>query len=90
MAASLVESLSALLGEFDEALSNTSDLPLVLFDYSFGALVAYLRSQRMAQRGSSLAGLIVVSTKTPVHAGTEKCCTNTRMLEVILKDKMKV
>lgn len=69
---SLVVSLSVLLNEFDEALSEISDLPLVLFGSNFGALVAFLLGQRLTQRGGSLAGLIAASAKAPVHAEAER------------------
>jgi surfactin synthase thioesterase subunit len=60
-----------LLDRLDAALQPVIDLPVVLFGYSMGAMIAYSLAQRLAARGLLPKAVIIAACRAPHVAPTQ-------------------
>jgi pyochelin biosynthetic protein PchC len=64
-------SIAELADGVTDALAGWSDLPLVLFGHSMGAVVAFETAQRLARTGNPAVALLVSGRRGPTTSRTE-------------------
>jgi medium-chain acyl-[acyl-carrier-protein] hydrolase len=70
----LFTNMSSLIEDLSTALERESDLPFLFFGHSLGALVAFLCTRRLRERGSRIAEHLFVSARAAPHASNPDAC----------------